>query len=193
MKRILFLIICLGITHISSAQKGLLALDEHNKYIYYKVADLPGISGDSLLKNAIGFVKLSYPKNKSIQESKESVVVNDKFLSYSTTAFVKHENGEITYTLKIECKDSKYRYWVTDFAFTPYERNRYGVFVPVNGISIPLEKAITKVYKKDLEGYLDQTGLFCKQLGEKLKQFMTEGHTPVKTDKPTPKIVTDKW
>src|ERR1700743_2377598 len=83
------------------------------------------------------------------------------FITYAS--FVKHENGAMSYTLNIECKDGKYRYWLTDFVFTPYERNRYGVYVPVNGIEIPLETAESKVTQQELDGYFDQTGAFCKQ------------------------------
>jgi hypothetical protein len=190
MKRIALLVIGLMIAGMANAQKSLLSLDEHNKYIYYQVVDLPGISTDSLYKNAVYFIKSSYPKTKSTEGS-NSISIKDKFLTY--TSFVKHENGEMSYTLNIECKDGKYRYWLTDFDFTPYERNRYGVYVPINGIEIPLETAESKVVKKDLDGYLEQTGAFCKQLGEKLKKVMAEGHTTKKTDQPLKKIVTDKW
>jgi hypothetical protein len=191
MKKIAVLVISLLIAGMANAQKSLLSIDEHNKYIYYQVVDLSGISADSLYKNAVYFIKSVYPKTKSTQ-SNNSINIKDKFLTY--TSFLKHENGEMAYTLNIECKDAKYRYWLTDFVFTPYERNRYGVYVPVNGIEIPLESAESKVVKKDLDGYFDQTGAFCKQLGEKLKKEMTEGHTIKKPDQqPVKKIVTDKW
>jgi hypothetical protein len=191
MKKIAVLVVSLMIAGMANAQKSLLSLDEHNKYIYYQVVDLPGISADSLYKNAAYFIKSAYPKAKSAQ-SNNSINIKDKFLTY--TSFVKHENGEMAYMLNIECKDAKYRYWLTDFVFTPYERNRYGVYVPINGIEIPLESAESKVIKKDLDGYFDQTGAFCKQLGEKLKKYMAEDHTTKKPDQqPAKKIVTDKW
>ena len=132
-----------------------------------------------------------YPKEKSLQLSSAGVSVKDKFLTY--TSLVKHENGEMTYALNIECKDGKYRYWITDFVFTPYEKNRYGMFTAVNGVTIPLEKASDKLVKKDVEGYFEQTGAFCKQLGDKLKKYMVEGKAQPKVDKLVKKIVTDKW
>ncbi|HEY4198496.1 MAG TPA: DUF4468 domain-containing protein [Mucilaginibacter sp.] len=191
MKRIALLVIGLMIAGMADAQKSLLSLDEHNKYIYYQVVDLPGISADSLYKNAAWFIKNAYPKTKSTKVN-NNVSIKDKFLTY--TFLVKHESGEISYNLNIECKDGKYRYWLTGFTFTPYERNRYGVYMPVNGIEIPLEAAESKVTKKELDGYFDQTGAFCKQLGEKLKKEMTESHTTKKPEQqPVKKIVTDKW
>ena len=168
-------------------------MDEHNKYIYYKVVDIAGFSADSLFRNGSDFIGIAYPKNKSKQASNGSITVKDKLLTRSVVTFVKHENGEVTYTLNIECKDSKYRYWLTDFVFTPYTRDRYGVFVPINGIAIPLEKAESKINNKELEGYLDQTGAFCKQLGERLQQYMAESHEKKKTDQQPTKVVTDKW
>ena len=169
-----------------------MSLDEHNKYIYYQVVDIPGASVDSLDKNALSFLKDFFPKIRPKHSDNGALSIGDKFLTY--TSLVKHENGEMAYTFTIECKEGKYRYWLTDFIFTPYEKNRYGVFVPVNGIEIPIENASSKLTQKDVDGYFDQTGAFCKQLGEKLKKYMAEEHSVKKPDQqPVKKIVTDKW
>jgi len=191
MKKILLLVAGLAISGMVSAQKSLLSVDENNKYIYYQVVDLPGRTADSLHNNVVLFMKEFYPKEKSLQITSSGASVKDKFLTY--TSLVKHENGEMAYALNIECKDGKYRYWITNFVFTPYEKNRYGMFVPVNGVTIPLEKASDKLAKKDVEGYFEQTEAFCKQLGDKLKKYMVEGKTQPKVDKPVKKIVTEKW
>jgi hypothetical protein len=180
------------IAGIANAQKSLLSIDEHNKYIYYQVVDNPGASADSLGKNALSFVNNYFPKTNPKHTDNGSISIADKFLTY--TSLVKHENGEMTYTLTVECKEGKYRYWLTDFIFTPYEKNRYGVFVPVSGIDIPIETASSKLVQKEVDGYFDQTGAFCKQLGEKLKIYMAEDHSIKKPDQqPVKKIVTDKW
>ena len=154
---------------------------------------MPGISADSLQKNVVYFVKEMYPKNKSAQVTQSGAGIKDKFITY--TSLIKHESGEMAYTFTIECKEGKYRYWLTDFVFTPYEKNRYGVFVPQSGIEIPIENASSKLPQKDVDGYFEQTGVFCKQLGDKLKNYMTEGHQVYKKteQQPVKKIVTDKW
>jgi len=177
------------------AQKSLLAIDEHNKYIYYQVVDQPGASADSLDKKALGFIKESVPKGSLKIDGDTGIILKDKLVAYSVLAFAKHESGEIKFTLTIECKNSKYRYWLTDFTFTPYEKNRYGVFVPANGIEIPLEKSSSHVDKKEQEGYLDQTGAFCKQLGDQLKAYMLINQPVTKkpAQQPVKKVVTDKW
>lgn len=184
--------ICLLCAGTASAQKSLLSQDEHNKYIYYEVVDAPGITADSLNKNSSGFITNTYPKEKPVKSDNFSINIKNKFLTYSS--LTKHETGEIACALTIECKDAKYRYWITDFVYTPYEKNRYGNFVPVIGIDLPLEKATAKISQKDLDALLEQTGAFCKQAGEKLKKYMKEGDKVKKTDQqPVKKIVTDKW
>ena len=177
-------------------QKSLLALDEHDKYIYYQVVSQPGTSADSLDKKALGFVKESLPKSSVKTTGDTTIILKDRFVTYSVLAFAKHESGEIKFTLTIECKNDKYRYWLTDFVFIPYEKNRYGVFVPSNGVEIPIEKSSSHVDKKEAEGYLDQTGAFCKQLGDQLKSYMLADHPTNKKTEQQPvvkKVVTDKW
>ena len=195
MKRFLLPVICLLLIHTANAQKSLLALDEHNKYIYYQVVDQPGATADSLDKKAIGFIKENYTKGELKAAGDTSIIVKDKFLTYSVLAFAKHESGEIKFTLTIECKNAKYRYWLTDFVFTPYVKNRYGVFAPENSSEIPIEKASSRIDKKELDGYFDQTGAFCKQLGDQLKSYLLQDHptTAKPAQQPVKKVVTDKW
>ena len=191
MKRILLIAICLFVARVTHAQQPSITLNENNRYVYYEVVDMPGISADSLKKNAIGFIMAAYSKNESKKVTDTVISVKDKFLNYS--AVIKHENGEMAYTLNIQCKDARYRYWLTDFVFTPYQRNRYGVFVPTPGIEIPMETAKDKLEKKDAEAYLTQTNVFCKQLADKLKQYMVTGHATKKINQKPTKVVTDKW
>jgi hypothetical protein len=195
MKRFFLPVISILLIQTAYGQKSLLALDEHDKYIYYQVVNQPGASADSLDKKALGFVRETFPKSSLKTVGDTSIILKDKFVTYSVLAFAKHESGEIKFTLTIECKNARYRYWLTDFVFIPYEKNRYGVFVPSNSIEIPVEKPSSRVDKREAEGYLDQTGFFCKQLGEQLKSYMLLDH-PVnkKIEQPTvKKVVTDKW
>jgi hypothetical protein len=102
----------------------------------------------------------------------------------------KHENGEVVYQLNIEFKDQKYRFWLTGFVYTPYERDRYGNFVPKQGIEIPLEGAAAKLEKKELEACLNETGAFCKQFDDRLKAYLLNAP---KKEENAKKVVTDKW
>jgi hypothetical protein len=191
MKTTIIALVCILLAKFTFAQQDLLSFDEHNKYIYYQVADAPGPLLDTLHARGLNFLKTYYPKIKlkPVAEGK-NISGEGKFLVYGGVSVLKHEKGEITYQLNIEFKDQKYRYWLTGFIFTPYQRDRYENFVPQQGIYIPLETALTKFDKKDVDGYLDETGAFCKQFGDRLKQFIL--NTP-KKEEITKKVVTDKW
>ncbi|GAC1304963.1 MAG: hypothetical protein NVSMB24_13200 [Mucilaginibacter sp.] len=192
MKILLTAMAVLLFAEVTYAQKELLSFDENNKYIYYQVADVPALPRDTLLARVAYFLKSDYPKIKLIHTAEPNLLNGrGKFLVYGG-GFLKHEHGGINYTLNIECKDQKYRYWLTDFVFIPYDRDRYGNFVPEPGKEIPLESILKKLDKKEANSYLDETGTFCKQLGERLKLQMTRAFTPKKIEI-TKKIVTDKW
>lgn len=190
MKRIIIVIICILSVKFTYAQQDLLSFDEHNKYIYYQVVDMPGISADTLYTRGLYFIKTVYPKLKFKTTNGKSISGDGKFTTYNNISILKHESGEIAYLLNIEFKDQKYRYWLTDFTFTPYVKDRYGNFVPKLGNDIPLEIIQSKLDKKDSDNYLDETGTFCKQFGEGLKQFLVNAP---KKEETTKKIVIDKW
>lgn len=178
------------------AQKDLLSFDEHNKYIYYQVADQPGLSADTLHYLVGRFLKTTYPKLKTETSAPGSKDLkgHGKFITYSSILVLRHENGEINYVLNIEFKDQKFRYWITDFTFNPYQRDRYGNFVPMDGMNLPLETALTKTDKRDAAIHLDETGAFCKQFTDALKLFLTKPVViPKKEEETTKKVVTDKW
>jgi hypothetical protein len=194
MKTLLLTLVCIFLVKISSAQSDLLSFDEHNKYIYYQVVDIPGQTVDTLHTKGLNFLKANYAKMKVKSTGQNNLEGQGKFLVYGGISVLKHEKGEIDYTLNIEFKDQKYRYWLTDFTFTPYERDRYINYVPKQGVIIPLEMADSKLDKKDAAGYVDETGAFCKQFGDNLKQFIL--HVPVsapKKEENAKKVVTDKW
>lgn len=192
MKTLLFTIICLSLVKISSAQSDLLSFDEHNKYIYYQVIDIPGVPADTLRLRGLDFLKTAYPKMKIKSSATSDLSGQGKFLVYGGISVLKHEKGEIDYTLNIEFKDQKYRYWLTNFTFTPYERDRYNNYVPKQGVSVPLETATSKFDKKDVDGYLDETGVFCKQFSDGIKPYLNKV-SAIKKEEVIKKIVTDKW
>jgi len=194
MKRLSLLIAVLSIACAARAQKVQVALNEHNRYVYYEVVTLNGLPADSLRNNAAAFINAYYAKTGSKKLSDSSASASDKFLIYTSLSLAKHENGQVSYTLHIECRDSKYRYWLSDFVYTPYEKDRYGNFVPIAGKDVALESAASKLDKKEFNNILDQTSAFCMQLGAKLKTFIAQPHLKKRTaGQQPPKVVTDKW
>jgi hypothetical protein len=152
---------------------------------------MPGLPIDSLHARGLSFLKTISPKIKLKTAGKDNTISGEgKFITYNSTSLLKHESGEVDYILNIEFKDQKYRFWLTDFTFTPYERDRYDNYVPKPGIEIPLETAISKLEKKELDAYLDETGAFCKQFGERLKIYLLNAP---KKEENAKKAIPDKW
>lgn len=173
------------------AQQSLLSFDEHNKYIYYQVDEIPGVPADTLLQRSLKFLKTNYPKI-AFKQDQLKMTGSGKFLVYGGASVLRHEQGEFNFEVNLEFKDQKYRFWLTGFVFTPYQRDRYGNFVPQNGIDIPAEQLADKIDKKDAGSYLDEAGLFCKAFGDKLKISLTRAPAQKKAED-TRKVVTDNW
>ena len=194
MKAIITVLLFTLFARVAFAQKDLLSFDEHDKYIYYQVADAPGMAADTLHAQMLYFLKATYPKIKVKTKATGSIDIEGqgKFLTYSSILVLKHENGEVNFMLNMEFKDQKFRYWITGFVYTPYERDRYGNFIPKAGIEIPLEIADKKLDKREVENHLNETGAFCKQFTDNLKLFMLKPKI-AKKEEPTKKIVVDKW
>jgi hypothetical protein len=174
------------------AQKELLSFNEQNKYIYYQVVEQPGLSADTLQARALYFLKSAYPLNKIKKgETSGNFTGSGKFLIISSMSVIKHVYGEVNYTYFIECKDGKYRYWLTDFVYTPHKTDRYGNSVPEQGIEIPLETGAAKLEKHEYGVTLDETGTYSKQFGDKLKQYIVKASalSPVSAKK---KVITTK-
>ncbi len=195
MKALFLVLSALLIAKVSFCQRDLLVLDEHDKYIYYQVVDMPKQAADTLHHKTVSFLEDNYPKIRILTNNLGKITCAGKLISYGGgISILKHEKGEIDYTINIEFKDQKYRYWITDFFFKPYGRNRYGNFVPKQGIEIPLETGERRLDKKELDNYLDEAGEFCTRFGEDMKQYLINNSISApKKVLATKKIVTDKW
>lgn len=177
------------ISSFAFAQKETLALDEHtNKYIYYQVAEQSGTSGHQLFTRCLDGLQKDFSKKELKAVGDSQIVVTSKLLLNG--GMFKHEEGEIAYKYIIEFRDGKYRYWLTDFVYTPYQRDRYNNYVPVPGKEVTLEQAKNKVDKNLLSNYMDQTLKYCKQAGENLKHYAANAH---KQEEKTQKVDTRKW
>ena len=178
------------------AQKDSLAFDENNKYIYYQVVEQPGIVADSLFNRAEYFFSKAYTQPalnlNSVDKSEKTLNGSGGFLVSKKTLVTSHEDGLVAFKMHIGVKDGKYRYWLTDFVFNPYQRNRYNNYESIPGIYIPLEKSEGKIDKKDLAAYLDGVLLSSRKIGAKLKEFMLK-KPPVKKEPAVKKISTKDW
>lgn len=177
------------------AQKDSLALDEHGKYIYYKVVSMDKYTADTLYNRSLQFFKNNGDKRSlkiTSSDAKNMALAGTGYFMVYKTAITKHPDGQIAYQFKLEVKDSKYRYWLTDFVYTSYFRDRYNNYVPQSNVELPLEKSSKNLSEKDLNNYLDESALFGRQLGERLKKQMTNVIVTKKAS--APKVIsTTKW
>ena len=173
------------------AQKELLSYNEQNKYTYFQVVSRPGVSADTLKDRALYFLRKNYSKSGSKITDTGAVSATGKFIVYAGISMTRHQAGEISYTINIAYKDQKYKYWLSDFLFTPYKLDRYGSYEPEPGQEMPLEKGLARIEKRPFESYLDQTGTFCKSVGETLKQYMLNISSLPPKD-PTKKVISTK-
>lgn len=174
------------------AQKELVTLDEHNKYIFYQLTDAPGLKADSLYSKSLTGIKKSkhYQKLKAETVAGASIKLKTKTMLYSSMTIAKHEAGELAYTLVAEFKDGKYRYWLTDFVFSPYERTRYGIYAKKPGAELPLEEAKTKYDTATFNNYLEQIAKLGNETGQEMTFYLTE---PAKKVTEPAKVDTRKW
>jgi hypothetical protein len=165
---------CVCLVKTTFAQKQQLTFDEHDKYIYYQVADMPGSNADTLYNRCLAGLTQYFHNSTGKPEVTpgSSIIIHSKLIVYNNTGMAKHEDGEIAYTLHLEFKDAKYRYWLSDFVLQPYQRNRYSEYEKIPGIQVPLEKVKAKYDKKTLTNYQEQITDFGKQLGENLKLYV---------------------
>jgi hypothetical protein len=199
MKKILLCIAGLLFSSGVFAQKDSLAFDENNKYIYYKTVDQPGFIADTLYNRGLYFVTKAYPakvlKLAKADKGANALTGAGVFMVNKKNLLGSSEGGELAYTFKVEVKDGKYRYWLTDFVYQPYQRNRYGNVEPIAGGDIALEKASEKLSKPDFNAYLNQVVINSKQVGDNLKAYMLKTSSLVKkpeVKKPN-RISTKEW
>jgi hypothetical protein len=196
MKKLIAILTCILFSGIAFAQKDSLAFDENSKYIYYQVVSHPDLPADTLFNRALYFFKTAYPQStlKLIAADKEKGMVSasGNFLVSKKTLLTSHEDGSVAFSMRVDVKDGKYRYWLSDFVFNPYQRNRYNVYESIPGIYIPLEKSEGKIEKKDFAAYLDGVLTSSRKIGATLKQYMLKTSS-LKKEAPIKKISTKDW
>lgn len=175
-------------------QKQELPFDERGKLIYYEVVDQNNKTKDQLKGIAKAYFQNQIPK---IMLSEQDTLLNGKGkLIINKTAFVlTRPSGEVHYQLYLDFKPGKYRYWLTDFVFIPYQRDRYGNFVPATAIGTPLEQKPGKLNAAEWESYLKATAQEAYLFAEKFKTAMADMAITIPAAKAVPVQTTrnQKW
>jgi hypothetical protein len=175
------------------AQSEELLIDEKGKFIHYELIEAIGTPKETLkqranffFKNAVKNVKLKFNHGDT------TFVASGKFVIHKTLLVMSHPSGEIIYNLEIDIRDEKFRFWLTDFTFVAYQRDRYGNFVPSSTKGSALENDPGKLNASQWKEYQQQTAKYAYQFAEELKDFMAgkEASSPATLGK---QVVKKSW
>lgn len=188
-----FVFFICSVISVKAQNDEFLPVDELGKFIYYEVVELKALSKDSLKTKIFQFFKRKddLVVYKSAQGD-TAFSASGKFVISKTLLAMSHPSGEIIFRFEIEIKDRKYRFWLTDFVFIPYQRDRYGNFVPSNPIGTALESTPGKLDAAQWKAYQAQTATYAKALGNKFKAFMATNAPAVASAKEK-KVIKKDW
>ncbi|WP_165825415.1 DUF4468 domain-containing protein [Pedobacter yonginense] len=193
MKKYLTFIMLLTTFARLSAQQKQLPLDDRGKYIYYEVVEVKAINKDSLLKRAADFIHQDYKKSMNLESSTDTSILAKGTLVIDKTLLVAgHPSGEVKYNFTVEFRSEKYRFWLTDFEYIPYQRDRYGNFVASTNIGTPLEKTPSKLNAGQWKDILGGVSVKATKFGEDFKKFLASSRIET-AKKKAETISTKKW
>lgn len=177
---------------IANAQtENALPVDERGKLIYYEVATVK-TAADTLNTRALDFIKKSKELKYKKTQGDTAYTATGKLIINKTLLVMSHPSGEVLYNFQAEVKNGKYRFWLTDFEFIPYQRDRYGNFVASTTVGIPLENNPGKLNAGEWREYKAQTAKYAKDFAVKFKNFMAS-KTSVKVVPVEKKVVKKEW
>lgn len=190
-----FLFIILATFSISlAAQQKQFSKDDSGKFIYYQVVDSQAVAKDTLLQRAKTFVNVLYKKTmKPESVSDSSISAKGTMVIDKTILVAGHPSGEVSYQFVCEVRNGKYRFWLTDMQFIPYQRDRYGNFVATTQISTPLERTPGKLSAGAWKDILNSTYTKVEKFGAEFKKFMATSRVAVPAKKKPETISTKKW
>ena len=173
---------------------SVLPKDETGKYIYYEVVSTTnGINEDSLKLRAVNFINTNKKEIKLKSSKVETELTGSgKIVITKSLAMLSHPSGEITYTFNFEVNAQKYRFWLSNFEFIPYQKDRYGNFVPSTTVGIALETEPKKSNAEQWEDYRLQASKYAANFAKRFKDHLVG---KLVTTKPSPekKVISKTW
>ncbi|TKC05698.1 DUF4468 domain-containing protein [Pedobacter polaris] len=181
---------CFVITNAQTEQS--LPVDEQGKLIYYEVVNVK-TPADSLKIRVLNYLK---KQNKDLKfkstQGDTAFIATGKMIINKTLLVMSHPSGEVLYDFQAEVKNGKYRFWLTNFSFIPYQRDRYANFVASTTVGIPLENNPGKLNAGEWKEYKVQTAKYAKDLASKFKFYMSS-RTPIIALTTEKKVVKKEW
>lgn len=178
---------------IAQKQTGeeVMPLDERGKYIHYEVVEGITVPADSLRSRAVAFLKAR--KLSAIHPEDGQLTASGKFLLNKTALLLSRPAGVASYDFVFEIKGDKYRFWLTDFVFIRYERDRYANFVPAQGKGIPLERNPDKLNTSAWMSNVRAATELAESFGRDFKEFLAEERKAKVQGKAKAVITTKAW
>lgn len=195
MKKLLILLAFCGLYLHGLAQKNTLVLNDDNKLMYYQVINLSSVNPAEQAKATTVFVKKNYTDIKADGQvaDKAAYQGKGKLILYRKGLLSGQEEAQIEFTLRVEFKTDRYRIIMSNYIYTPLQRNRYGVFAPVNGLSIPIEKLHSRVKENQYNNYVNQIITYADQLNGKLHTYLLNTDTHTKKPPLPKRVSTKEW
>jgi hypothetical protein len=174
MKKLLAAFLFLLTYGAAFAQKDSLSIDQHNKYIYYHVVEQPGLTVDTFQNRMLYLLKTTFPESKiSNKTNLGNISGVGKFIVLSGISLIKHQDGEIQYAFHIQYRDQRYRYWLTNFVFTPYKNDDHGNRQLQTRLSVTLEHAERKLGVQKFNRYINETAGYSIRFGNEVNKYMS--------------------
>jgi hypothetical protein len=168
-KALLAFFIFMHLLNSLSAQNTL-QLDQHGKYIYHEIVEKHH-SQDSLFQKAQDFAFKYFKEVKTDISTDSATITGAGIFQLNRKSLVSViPEGYISYKFGMVIKLTKYKFWFTDFTFTPVIRDRFGSYQPVPGIHINLETYGKKTNQRIWKKYITDTYTLSSEMAEKLKQ-----------------------
>ena len=174
-----------------SAQQKQFSSDDNGKFIYYEVVE-KAVGKDSLLIRANTFIDLYQKSIKKQSITDTSVIAKGVMVIDKTILVASHPSGEVNYKFTFEAREKKYRFWLTDFEYIPYGRDRYSNYVPTTTIATPLEKTPGKLSAGEWKDIVDAAYSKTAKFAENFKKALATSQAE-KPKKKTSTISTKKW
>jgi len=125
------------------------------KLLFTEVITEEGKSQSGLYKLAQDVYSEIPKRKKELEDENFSLSIEQKLTLHEKGILSRIPYADIQFDMKLEFKNGRYRYLLSDFEFLPYERNRYGKYVVLQRKRKDLESVVdTKEWKSHSETFL---------------------------------------
>ncbi len=168
----------------------LLPKNESGKYTYMEVEEL-SVPVQQAITNAQTFIDRNGKQLKSDGVVGDTALLaSGKMVLYKGSSGIGRPSAEASYQMRLDLRPGKYKIILTEFVVTPYQRDRYGNFVPTT-LAVPLEREPDKLGRGDWQRNMASIIVQSKKLTTSLKASLKSNHSK-ETSKPAT-ISTKSW